>query len=75
MSTIPPPSNNDYVRGVIEQHLKQMIEHEMETQLKDVAEWIEKRKGEMVAGVVVDLMKQMEFETMRDRLVITIRKP
>ncbi len=75
MSNIPVPSNNDFVKGVIERHLKEMIEHEMQTQLKDVAAWIEKRKGEMVAGVMVDLMKQVEFETLKDRVIITIRKP
>lgn len=58
--------------------LKSAIEHrlrlEVETLVENAKKDLEKRTPEIIASVVVDMMKFVEFKTFEDRVVFEIRK-
>lgn len=65
----------EFMQKAIENAIKDMVEDEFKAGLERVIQSIERKKGEIVAGVLVDIMKQVDFESHTDRIVITIRKP
>lgn len=46
----------------------------MEKAIKEVREEMVRRTPEIVAGVTVHVMKMVDFQSMSDRIVFTIRK-
>jgi len=60
---------SESVKEIIEKTLKKELEKEIDLAL----EIFEKRKGEIVAGVLVSLTKMTDMRIMEDRIVFEIR--
>ena len=58
----------------IESHLKSFVEEEFDKAIKESTDRAMKRKGEVVAGIMINIMKMVEFESYSDRIVIQIRQ-
>lgn len=65
----------NFLKEIITKSLQREIEAELDKAKTKALEIIEQRKGEIVAGVMIDIMKQADFQMLQDRVVITIRKP
>lgn len=63
------------IKGIIEDYLKNMVEDEFDNAIKKTVARIELRKGEVIAGIMLDVMKVINFHEYSDKLVIEIRKP
>ena len=59
----------DYIKLCINKHIELAIEDEM----KLLQERIEKKRAEIITGVILHVQKQIEFETMKDSLIIKVR--
>lgn len=57
-----------FLKSAIDMEIKRATEEELEEAKKR----IDKRKSEIVAGVVLHVQKQIEMQTMGDRLIINV---
>lgn len=69
--------NNEVVKMIeLKTFLKSAIDMEIkratEEELEEAKKRIDKRKSEIVAGVVLHVQKQIEMQTMGDRLIIEV---
>lgn len=58
-----------FMKDVIQKHLTLAVEEEFENAKKR----IEERKAEIITGVVLYIQKQVQFQSMEDKLIITVR--
>lgn len=61
------------VKTLIEDELKREIEHDLDEAKKNAIAVFDKRKGEIVAGIMVQIMKTVDIQLSADRLIITIK--
>lgn len=59
----------EFIKSAIEHELKIAIDFELEEAQKR----IEKRKSEIVAGVILHIQKMIDIETMGEKLIISIK--
>lgn len=60
------------IRKAIEEALKQRIQERYEEKKKELIEDLDREKDQMLAGIVLHLMKQVSFERMGDILRIEV---
>lgn len=65
----------EFIKGAIEKGIAEMIEYEFEEEKKRVIERIERKKAEVIAGIIVEIMSQTDITILQDRFIFTIRKP
>jgi hypothetical protein len=65
------PTNE--VGRLLEKGLRKFIEEEYDRCAKDAAERVERLKGEVVAGMMITLMKTANMQVLQDKLIITIQ--
>lgn len=58
----------------IRTHLQKEIGLEFEEKKKVFIEEIDRRKDEIVAATLINVMKSVDFQHMQDRIVFTVRK-
>lgn len=59
------------IRKSIEDGVKSEIEREWKVQEKIIMEHLERRKTEMIAGLTLRLMKQINMQAMGEQIIIT----
>lgn len=74
MSTIQQNTFGDQIEGVIKKALQSEVEREFDALKKNLVEDLERRKNEICAGIMIGLMKTVEFEVARDRVTIVIKE-
>lgn len=60
---------SDDVKNLIESKLKKELEKELDL----AKEYFDKRKGEIVAGLLVSIMKTVDMRILQDRIVFEIK--
>lgn len=64
--------------SLLPQFLKKAIDGEItratEQEFEEAKNRLEKRKSEIIAGVVLYVTKMVQFETMSDKVIITVRE-
>lgn len=68
---------NNIIQKELPDFLKKAIENEVklvtEQELDRAKERIDKIKSEIIAGVILHVTKIIEMETLKDRLIITVK--
>lgn len=59
----------------VQQIVKRAIELEAEKLITEAKKELERRTPEIIAGITVEMMRMVEYQTLADRIVFTIRKP
>jgi hypothetical protein len=59
----------EFLKSAMNKHIELAIEEEIEEAKKR----IDKRKSEIIAGVILHVQRQVEYETLGDRLIITVK--
>lgn len=67
-------SFNQTLVRVIEGAIKEDVEAAWEEKKQRMIEELEREKSKSIAGIVLYVMKQMDFQTAADRLIITVRQ-
>lgn len=66
-----PPILPEFIRQAIDSAIAKATEEELER----AKERIEKRKAEVIAGIILFISKEMKIENMGEYLTITVRTP
>lgn len=68
---------NEFKINNLPEFIKSAIEHEIkiatECELDEAQKRIEKRKSEIVAGVILHIQKMIDIERMGEKLIISIK--
>lgn len=59
----------EFLKKAIDKEIKLATEEELENAKKRIDE----RKSQIISGVLLHVQKMIEFQTMKDRLIITIK--
>jgi hypothetical protein len=70
----PEPLMQSALMQSIKRAVQEEIELEYERLKKEVVERLDRRKDEVVAGVLISVMKTVQVNTMDDKIVFTIHK-
>lgn len=62
------------IEKAISSVLQKNIEEEFDRLKKDLISKLESRKNEIVSGILLGLVKQINFNTAGDSLIVTIRE-
>lgn len=63
----------DFFLEALHKGIEMVAEEEFERAKEDMVKRLEARKDEVVAGITINLMETVDINTMKDRLVITVR--
>lgn len=74
MAQLEPTQLPEFVLKAIEQRLKQESDKLIFSAIEQVKKDMEYRAPEIVAGVIVDMMKLVSFEDFKERVIFTIKK-
>ncbi len=77
MSTQNPTDNKDFLvtlKMLMEGGIKSQLDTIYEENKARIIKTIDDRKSEVIAGVVLDVMKRVDVRQMSDQLIITILK-
>ena len=61
----------EFIKQAIDKEVAKVIEEEIEFAKKRIDE----RKAHIIAGVILYIQKEINIQTMEDRLIITVRTP
>lgn len=72
---MPTPLNSadSIILGGLKSALKTALEAEYDFLKKDLLERLDNQKDQMIAGIMLHMMKQADIQTMVDRVIITVR--
>jgi hypothetical protein len=73
MATHDQINTPEFLRKLLEDSLQKYFSAEFDTALEKAVERAKERKGEIVAGIMVDVMKMTHMQILRDEVIITIR--
>lgn len=73
MTSIKNISSDDFIIKAIENEVKARIETSYENHKKDFLEKLEKEKAESLASITIWMMKQIDIQSIGDKVVITLR--
>lgn len=65
--------NTDFLKKVVEIGLKEEVDRLFEIHKLQMITDLDRRKGEVVAGIIVSVMKMADFRTCDNRIIFTIR--
>ncbi len=71
---INPPNDTDLLQRAIIAAVKRDTEVAFDQFRKELTEKLDRERDNIVAGVALNVMKHVQFETMNQNLVITVRK-
>jgi len=66
-------SVNDFLHRAILKGIKEEVEREFEAAKKQAIESLDKRKAEVIAGIVFSITKMTEFQSFNDRVIFTVK--
>lgn len=67
--TVPP---SDWLTGVIKQAIEKEAEKLIAEAIADVKSQLSKRAPEIVAGIVINIMRRTDMEIVKDKYIFTI---
>lgn len=65
----------NFIGKILTRAINDTAEQIFEKKKNEMVKELEKRKGEVIAGVTLDIMREVSMSDFQDKLVITIRKP
>lgn len=71
---IAPPNDTTILADAIRKGVQKQVEDRWEDYKKDFLEKLERDKNQIVAGIVLDVMAHVRYETRGTELLITVRK-
>lgn len=74
MAITTEPLQIELIRRAVQNNLKAFVEEEFDKSIKEATDRAMKRKGEVVAGIMIEMMSMVQFEVMRNQIVITIKQ-
>ncbi len=74
INTTPNPDILVNMRDIIQKYLEEIIEKQYFELRDQFLKKLEAEKATAIAGITLNLMKSIDFQTSTDRLVITLNK-
>lgn len=64
----------DYILTGIKEGIKRAAEKEYDKAKKQMIKNLDREKGKIIAGIIINIMKTTDFQDFRDRIIFTIRR-
>lgn len=74
MGTLTPEEFSNVLLKSIKDYLHKAVAEEFEVKKQELIASIDKRKDEIVAATLIDVMKSVDMRTSMDHVVFTVRK-
>lgn len=67
-------SDVSFIRENVESGVKTLVSQAFDRKKKELVDELDKEKDILVAGILLNVMKHVQIETLRENIVVTIKK-